>query len=528
MSGTGNYSTYGKERQNNWNVQRELARFEMEYKAKHRVAALKEHRVQLFWAYAPLVLLVIYILLMIIMMFANIDTLAMDNRQFVLFYMLVLSPGVMCLVTNAISTVMFVVKVCKNPNFGTGKKVLWSIALVDLNLCIFPVYFHKYILYDKLEREKEKYKCVLEGKEPIEAEKPFWEERRSLLTEEEATELAEDTYVYNSSKGHMNGKQALVHAFLPLILGVIWLVSYIHGAKNIEYVTNLSGRKLFFFAFAIYNFITSIRFIIMTAYREDMSKGEKVLWSIFLFTLNLFIFPVYWFLRVDKSDLFPPMEVGGFRINIGRIFTLCLAFVPFVIALCYTIINAYWIGTFTDDAYINNDLTKSIFILFVISVILNAMIFSVFVIRNERLSGAEKIIWVFLLLIFNIVTFPLYWNRYISIKKEEAGRRKELLFLSICPGVLCVAWGLLLVLFVMFLFFLNGVITLLLLITNLMTFVMYILAAIVFIFEVSNNYYMSIGKKVFWSICIGVFGLIACPVYWVLHIRINKMENGLE
>lgn len=83
MRGTGNYNTYGRESHNNWNVQRELARFEMEYKAKNRAAALKEHRGQLFWAYGPLVLFAICFLVMVIMAFANIDTLAMDNGQFV-------------------------------------------------------------------------------------------------------------------------------------------------------------------------------------------------------------------------------------------------------------------------------------------------------------------------------------------------------------------------------------------------------------------------------------------------------------
>lgn len=306
-------------------------------------------------------------------------------------------PAAIGMVVNIISTVKFVVEVCKNPNFGTGKKVLWSILLVNLNFIIFPVYFHKYVLYDKLEREKENYKCVLEGKESIELEKPFWEERRPLLTEEEAAELAADTYVYDSGKGRMNGKQALVHAFLPLILGVIWLVSYIHGAKNVEYVTNLSGSKLFFFTFAIYIFITSIRFIIMTTYRVDMSTGEKVLWSILLYTLNMFIFPVYWSLCVDKSDLFLSMEVGKFRIeliksawekretpsDIGRIFTLCLAFVPFAIALCYTIIEAYWIGTFTD---INNNLATSMRMLFVVAIIVIAIVFSVQVIKKRAVK----------------------------------------------------------------------------------------------------------------------------------------------
>ena len=320
MSGTGKYSAYGRERKNNWNVQKELARFEMEYKAKHRKAALKEHRRELFLAYGPLGLFAIWFVMAIIMVFlnayahANIETFASDERKVVLFAFfsrIMIFPMIIASVINIISMIIFIIDACKNPNFGTGKKVLWSLLLFNLNWIIFPLYFHEYILYDRLEEEKENYKCVLEGRGPIKPERPFWEERKTLLTEEEAAELATDTYVYDSGKGRMKGKQALVHSFLPLILGVICLVVCIRWGENVGNEKYLSEITIFFFTFAIYNFITSIRFIIMTIYRIDMSTGEKVLWCILLYTFNMFVFPVYWLLRVDKSDLFLPGNGGS-------------------------------------------------------------------------------------------------------------------------------------------------------------------------------------------------------------------------
>lgn len=215
MSTNENNNTYGKEGQSNWNVQKELARFEMEYKAKHRAAALKEHRRELFLAYGPLGLFAIWFVMAIIMVFlntyahANIETFASDERKVVLFAFfsrIMIFPMIIASVINIISMIIFIIDACKNPKFGTGKKVLWSLLLFNLNWIIFPLYFHEYILYDKLEEEKENYKCVLEGRGPIKPERPFWEVRKTLLTEEEAAELATDTYVYDSGKGRMKGK----------------------------------------------------------------------------------------------------------------------------------------------------------------------------------------------------------------------------------------------------------------------------------------------------------------------------------
>lgn len=173
MSTNGN-NAYGKERQNNWNVQRELARFEMEYKSKNRKAALKEHRGKLFWAYAPLGVFAIYVVMATIMMIGiyaewlNVN--AMSDGQIYGMLAVVVAPAVIGTVINVISIIIFIVDACQNPKFSTGKKVLWSLLISLLNWFVFPVYFHKHILYKNLEFEKENFRRTLEGKETLEAQ----------------------------------------------------------------------------------------------------------------------------------------------------------------------------------------------------------------------------------------------------------------------------------------------------------------------------------------------------------------------
>ena len=58
-------------------------------------------------------------------------------------------------VINTISIIIFIIDASQNPKFSTGKKVLWSLLLCGLSWFVFPVYFHKHILYKNLEFEKE-------------------------------------------------------------------------------------------------------------------------------------------------------------------------------------------------------------------------------------------------------------------------------------------------------------------------------------------------------------------------------------
>ncbi len=176
MSGSEDYNACGRERQKNWHVQRELARFEMRYITQNRKTALKENRAKLFWAYGPLGLFAIYAVMAIIMVIGiyaewlNVN--AMSDGQIYGMIAVVVAPAVIGTVINVISIIIFIMDASQNPRFSKGKKVLWTLLLLGLNWFAFPVYFHKHILYKNLEFEKENFQQILEGKVPPEAQTP--------------------------------------------------------------------------------------------------------------------------------------------------------------------------------------------------------------------------------------------------------------------------------------------------------------------------------------------------------------------
>lgn len=167
-------SVINYEKQNRWNEQKELACFEVEYKAKNRKAELKEHREKLFWAYGPLGLFAIYAVMAIIWMILVstevLDVEAMSEGQVYGMLAVVVAPAVIGVVINLISIIIFIMDACHNPKLSTGKKVLWSLFLSLLNWIAFPVYFHKHILYQNLEFEKENLRRSLEGEEQLEVQ----------------------------------------------------------------------------------------------------------------------------------------------------------------------------------------------------------------------------------------------------------------------------------------------------------------------------------------------------------------------
>lgn len=181
MKETEKYNAVGRNKQNNWNVQRELARFEVEYKVKKRDEELKEHRRELFWAYTPFVIFTICLLAMAIVCITNWDTLGEPPIMFVVLGIAVIE--VIGVIINTISMIYFIKNACQNPKFSKGKKVLWTLIILGLNWFAFPVYFHKHILYKNLEFEKENFRRILEGKEPLKVQEPIKAEERISIAD---------------------------------------------------------------------------------------------------------------------------------------------------------------------------------------------------------------------------------------------------------------------------------------------------------------------------------------------------------
>lgn len=96
-------------------------------------------------------------------------------------------------------------------------------------------------------------------------------------------------------------------SFLPGILLLISLMSVIYIALHME--GEIRGEEM---ALAISMIVTSFLAVIacfgvmifyaVKVYRNPhMSSGTKVVWYICLYFFNVFAFPVYWFMHVQKE-----------------------------------------------------------------------------------------------------------------------------------------------------------------------------------------------------------------------------------
>lgn len=177
-----------KEKQNNLNMQRELARYVVEYKAKNRKSALKAHRWKFFFAYGPLVFIIIGSVMKIIdeivniYIRVNVETLINSITWEEIFFWNIFSDIQIILMIIGISIaiisiVVFIIDACRNHKFSIGKKLIWSLLILFFHWIIFPFYFNEYIMYDDLEKVKEDYISVLEGRTSVKQENTFEEEK---------------------------------------------------------------------------------------------------------------------------------------------------------------------------------------------------------------------------------------------------------------------------------------------------------------------------------------------------------------
>ena len=131
---------------------------------------------------------------------------------------------------------------------------------------------------------------------------------RITLIEYEPKRPTESLVLVERSK-RMNKTLSAILSFAPLVLLIIacaglFITSFALGMDN-ELVGGARVAMILILICEIVAVIATfgmmIWYIIKTCKNPNFTSGEKVLWVILLYMLNIFVFPVYWFMFVKNE-----------------------------------------------------------------------------------------------------------------------------------------------------------------------------------------------------------------------------------
>ena len=102
----------------------------------------------------------------------------------------------------------------------------------------------------------------------------------------------------------MNKALSCILSFLPAILvfGTVILFAVFGIVVGTEGTMGV-GATIFMILLLIFEFVGVILALVMikACKNPNLSTGMKVLWCILIYSFNLFIFPVYWFIYIRKE-----------------------------------------------------------------------------------------------------------------------------------------------------------------------------------------------------------------------------------
>lgn len=109
----------------------------------------------------------------------------------------------------------------------------------------------------------------------------------------------------------MNKKLTCIASLAPIVgvvFGFIGMVIIAFAMEETEVagaIFGVGGMMVSFLLIligVIMCWVDIIWFIVLTCKRKDWDTSEKVIWSIVLYMLNIFVFPVYWYLYLRTED----------------------------------------------------------------------------------------------------------------------------------------------------------------------------------------------------------------------------------
>lgn len=220
-----------------------------------------------------------------------------------------------------------------------------------------------------------------------------------------------------------NMKIIIVSTKILLLLASLSLLLF---ALTWVIVDGLGGNTTGTF-FAVFNKVPFVLlpfliiFYLINLYRDyTVTKNKKILWTYLLIGGSYLIFPFYWYNHIwkgnkenpPKSDKIIATENSKTSVQTQRntllnLFLLIAGFLPIVFGVTSILIALYidrniWFYTFGITSYI---LLLIVLLLYVINVF-----------KNPRVIQDERALWITVLILGNVITFPFYW--YLHIWRE--------------------------------------------------------------------------------------------------------------
>lgn len=119
----------------------------------------------------------------------------------------------------------------------------------------------------------------------------------------------------------MNNKRKVrrlgILAFAPLALFLVWVVVYLVMLRDyiaqyrMEQHEDIVTTTAYYYdplfvlmaVTAIVGLAALLYFIMNVANRQNMPTGQKMVWVVFLASLNIFAFPVYWYMHIKNEHV---------------------------------------------------------------------------------------------------------------------------------------------------------------------------------------------------------------------------------
>jgi hypothetical protein len=180
-------------------------------------------------------------------------------------------------------------------------------------------------------------------------------------------------------------------------------------------MSNINYESVMTFIFLLVPFFIftygSMIFLMVHMFKNnEFTDNQKLFWALILFFLNIISFPAYWYLHILKEGR---KDVIGK--TAGRLLlTTILFFVPLFLFFFIIVTSVVFVA-------LNRKLGQpwimpwAVFFDMTFFPILIYLI--VKTIKNKEFSAGKKILWISMLLLFNIFVFPVYKLKYLSGRK---------------------------------------------------------------------------------------------------------------
>lgn len=220
----------------------------------------------------------------------------------------------------------------------------------------------------------------------------------------------------------VSAKILLLIASLSLfIFALTWII-----------VDGLDGNTTGTF-FAVFNKVPFVLlplliiFYLINLYRDyTVTRNKKVIWTYLLIGGSYLVFPFYWYNHIWKGNREnPPKSYNNIDTENSKtsmqtqgntffnLFLLIAGFLPIVFGVTSLLIALYidkniWFYTFAIISYI--------------SLLIILLLYIINVFKNPRVIQDERALWITILILGNVITFPFYWYLHIwrKIKNENS------------------------------------------------------------------------------------------------------------